>query len=403
MAVVMYPRFYRMERDPSPFGIHPFTNTSGCIPVLRRRMEFKLGSSSSSNNNNNNNQVQFLSSSGGNAGLALTTVCRSLRPPLPVSVIVPETTKPMVVRNLETLGADVTVFGKNWNEADALARTMVEDAKTDGSGNTVYYVSPYDNPLLWTGHSTAVDEIIDQLSCNGGDDDVRIGAILASVGGGGLLSGILEGLERNYYRGGGGGGGRRSEIIRGTKVMACETEGAASFAASLVANSLDSENNSNDDDDGDGNGNGNANEERSLTMKRLDGITSVATSLGALEVTPAVIHRAHRHQRRGRCDDTSAGGGEDVLSYTCTDAEAVDACVKFALDHRMLVEPACGAALAPIYSERLRGRLLEELSGMRQSSSGDGDRGSSAIVVEVCGGSGVSAELLMEWKKQFLE
>ncbi|KAL7465439.1 hypothetical protein ACHAXS_005753 [Conticribra weissflogii] len=328
------------------------------------------------------NDVKFISSSGGNAGLALTTVCRSLQPPLPVSVIVPETTKAMVVSKLKTLGADVTVFGKHWNEADALARKMVQDGQTgeEASGGTApYYVSPYDNPLLWTGHSTVVDEILDQLpktssSSASASARLRIGAILASVGGGGLLSGILEGLDR--HRG-------RSDLVRGTKVVACETEGAASFAAST----------------------------RSLNMKRLEGITSVATSLGALEVTPAVIRRAHRHQRRGRRDAENAGGNgdEDVLSYTCTDAEAVDACVRFAADHRMLVEPACGAALAPVYSERLRGRLLRELGEVQKSEKeedeedNDGDRGCRAIVVEVCGGSGVSAELLMEWKKQFLE
>lgn len=39
-------------------------------------------------------------------------------------------------------------------------------------------LSPFDSPLLCTGHSTVIDAIISQLL-----------AILASVGGGGLLSG----------------------------------------------------------------------------------------------------------------------------------------------------------------------------------------------------------------------
>jgi len=107
-----------------------------------------------------------------------------------------------------------------------------------------------------------------------------------------------------------------------------------------------------------------------------------------LEVTPAVIQRAHRHQERGE-----SGSGDDVLSYVCTDSEAVDACVKFATEHRMLVEPACGAALAPLYSDRLRSKLLDELKGDE----------TSAIVVEVCGGSGVNLDLLESWKAQFLE
>lgn len=196
-----------------------------------------------------------------------------------------------------------------------------------------------------------------------------MGAILASVGGGGLLCGVLEGIERNYY----GSCDVRAKVVRGSKVVACETEGAASFAASLAASTSKKE----------------------ISLVRLNGITSVATSLGALEVTPAVIERAQRHQKRGEMNGDWCG--DDVQSYVCSDAEAVDACVKFATDHRMLVEPACGAALAPIYTERLRMMLLKELRGRN-----DDDGSNSAIVVEVCGGSGVDASILQDWKTKFL-
>jgi L-serine/L-threonine ammonia-lyase len=189
------------------------------------------------------------------------------------------------------------------------------------------------------------------------------------VGGGGLLSGILEGIERNYY----GGDERRAHAVHGIKVVACETEGAASFAASWDASSSSL---SSEDD------------ETEVKLVRLDGITSVATSLGALEVTSAVIQRSRRHRERGRVSEE----GDDVLSYVCTDKEAVEACVKFAADHRLLVAPACGAALAPLYSERLRERLLGEMGEEE-----------TAIVVEVCGGSGVSLELLEGWKQEFLK
>jgi L-serine/L-threonine ammonia-lyase len=298
-------------------------------------------------------KMKVISSSGGNAGLAVTTVARNI-PEMDVSVVVPETTKPLVIAKLKALGAHVTIHGKVWNEADALARQMVKEAEENGEGSV--YVSPYDNPLLWTGHSTVVDEIVTQLMDT--HDQPEIGAILASVGGGGLLSGILEGIERNYF-----GNTKRSNVVKGTKVVACETYGAASFAASFNASG------------------------KEINMVRLDGITSVATSLGALEVTPAVIQRSQRHQERGK----DSGNGDDVLSLVCTDQEAVDACFKFAADHRMLVEPACGASLAPLYSERLRSKLLEGIDGKDK-----------VIVVEVCGGSGVSLGLLEAWKQQFL-
>ena len=78
----------------------------------------------------------------------------------------------MVVDKLKSLGADVTVYGKNWNEADSLARQRVED------DTEAEYVSPYDHPLLWTGHSTVVDEIVEQLNEIGEQQQDRGGSIV---------------------------------------------------------------------------------------------------------------------------------------------------------------------------------------------------------------------------------
>ena len=60
----------------------------------------------------------------------------------------------------------------------------------------------------------------------------------------------------------------------------------------------------------------------------------------------------------------------------------VDACVQFADDHRVLVEPACGAALSAIYN---RASLLDGLK---------------RVMVIVCGGAGVSLSLLREWDRR---
>ena len=268
---------------------------------------------------------KLISSSGGNAGLACATVGPKLG--MEVSVIVPESTKPIVVNKLKSLGADVTIHGKNWNAADELARKRVEeDAEAE-------YVSPYDHQLLWTGHSTVVDEIVQQLPGVGNTPAM----IIASVGGGGLICGILEGLERH-------------DMI--STVVAAETEGAASFGKSFVSGK----------------------------KIRLESIDSIATSLGALEVTDVALDRARAHQVKGGV----------VKAAMCTDAEAVEACVRFAADCRILVEPACGAALASLYSDRLRNDVLDGL-------------GEGPIIVEVCGGSGVNIDLLSVWKKEYLE
>jgi L-serine/L-threonine ammonia-lyase len=186
-------------------------------------------------------------------------------------------------------------------------------------------VSPYDNPLLWTGHSTKVD-----LSCQ------SIGAILVSVGGGGLICGVLEVLEHHGQK---------------LKVVACETKGAARFGSSWLKSPP--------------------------SGVQLETISFIATSLGALEVTAVAISRSQRHEENGG----------KVEAAICTDKEAIEACLQFLSDHRILVEPACGAGLAALYSDHLRKQTLEGAKG--------------PIVVEVCGGSGISLELLSRWKNDF--
>lgn len=287
--------------------------------------------------------TQLVSSSGGNAGLAAATVGKRLG--MKVSVIVPETTKPLVIAKLQSLGATVTVHGENWNAADKLARERV-----DADPDSCKYVSPYDNPLLWTGHSTVVDEIVDELQTT------DIGAIVISVGGGGLLCGILEGCDRHTLQ---------------TKVIACETDGASSFGQAWEKNEI-------------------------IT---LPGISSIATSLGATSVTPVTLERAKQHIER--IDGTGTGTEQSSTTTTaagtsssyfassiCTDREAIDACVQFAQDHRILVEPACGAGLAVAYSERLRTKYLKDVT--------DGP-----IILEVCGGSGINVDLLHGWKTEY--
>lgn len=265
---------------------------------------------------------KLIASSGGNAGLAVATVGPKLG--MQVSVVVPESTKSNVIERLKSLDADVTIHGKIWNEADLLARKRVEEDPQ------AEYVSPYDNPLLWTGHSTVVDEIVEELP--------NVGGIIVSVGGGGLICGVFEGLEKH-------------SLSSQTKVVACETEGAASFGKSWL------------------------NDKQRI---RLETISSIATSLGALEVTEVALERAKKHLESGGTVETGI----------CTDVEALEACFCFAADHRILVEPACGAALAAVYSNRLRKQTLEGIYG--------------PLVIEVCGGSGVNLDLLNMWKNDLL-
>jgi len=284
--------------------------------------------------------TRIVSSSGGNAGLAAATVARALRVSskknLECTVVVPVTTKQIVVKKLRALGATVQVVGNNWNEADAFVRDLVQQHADDTA-----YVPPYEHPRLWTGHSTVVDEILRELPAALEGVDAPPPTILLSVGGGGLLCGVLEGLERNERR--------------DCRVIAAETAGASCFGQSFAQGGA---------------------------VVKLNAIDSVASSLGALQASPMALERALQYSKNGG----------SVQSAVCTDAEAIDACWQLARDHRLLVEPACGAALAVLYSERLRRQMGLDAAG---------DGGDGPIVVEVCGGSGVNLELLQEWKEQF--
>lgn len=95
---------------------------------------------------------RFICSSGGNAGLAMAFAGRQLG--VPVTVVVPENTPERAREALRREGADLRVHGAAWHEANELALSLVgpEDA----------FIHPFDDPLLWSGHASLVDEAVRQ-------------------------------------------------------------------------------------------------------------------------------------------------------------------------------------------------------------------------------------------------
>lgn len=262
---------------------------------------------------------KIICSSGGNAGHAVATAGRNLG--IPVDVYVPEPTKPMMVQKLKSKGATVFQHGANWNEADKKAKEAL------AQNPNACYIPPFDDPLIWDGNSTIVDE----LAKSGIIPD----KIVLSVGGGGLLCGVQRGILRHGWQ-------------NRTKIIAAETTGAASFAAAVAAGH----------------------------PVALPGIASVASSLGALCVTPACLNT-----------------GVETIPYVVSDKDAVTACRRFADDYNMLVEPACGAALSYLYCNHDLGTACND------GSNEDGRK--ETVVVIVCGGSVVSVELMAQWCADF--
>lgn len=247
---------------------------------------------------------RFVSSSGGNAGLAVAYAGRQLE--VPVTVVVPTTTTDTAITLLRREGAEVIVHGASWQEANELAQSQV--------GETDAFIHPFDDPLLWEGHASMIDEV----ARTGLTPD----AVVLSVGGGGLLCGVAEGMRRAGWD--------------AVPIVAVETDGAASLNAAMAAGDL----------------------------VTLDAITSVATSLGAKRV----CERAFAWTRERR-----------VRSVLVSDAAAIAACERFLADHRLLVEPACGASLALPY---LRHDALDAFA---------------SVLVIACGGATATLDQLRRW------
>ncbi|MNJ40314.1 Phenylserine dehydratase [compost metagenome] len=248
---------------------------------------------------------RFVSSSGGNAGIAVAYAGRCLG--LAVTVVVPETTTERAKQLIRQEQAEVIVHGKAWHEANALALSLLGDDDA--------YIHPFDDPLLWQGHASMIDEV----AASGLKPD----AVVLSVGGGGLFSGVCEGLARNGW----------DQV----PVFAVETAGAASLAAAMAQKQL----------------------------VALDSVNTVATSLAAKQV----CQRAFQWTQE-----------RPVHSHVISDREALDACERFLADQRILVEPACGAALALAYAPT---------AALKQYQK---------VLVIVCGGVTATIDQIRQWR-----
>ena len=219
--------------------------------------------------------THFVASSGGNAGYAVAYAGKQLNKK--VTVVVMESTPENARSSIRSLGADVVVGGKEWSEIDAYARKLCDQFNAA-------YIHPFDHPQIWQGHSTLIDEV--RVQCEKPD------LVVLSVGGGGLLCGVLEGLHRHNWQ--------------DVPVLAVETKGADSLAQSIKA-------------------------QKRITLGK---ITSVAKTLGANTVAEKAFVWTQNHL---------------VIPLTVNDKNAIEACWQFANDHRVLVELACGAALSAVY------------------------------------------------------
>jgi L-serine/L-threonine ammonia-lyase len=279
--------------------------------------------------------VHFYASSGGNAGLAAVCAARSLG--YPCTVVVPVSTKPLMVDKLRAAGAsEVIQYGETFSEAGEYMREVIMKEDTGDAGKDVVKIAlhPFDNEPIWEGNSTIIDELAAQLppvttreeaiAYNG--RALPLDAVICSVGGGGLLNGLVMGLERrrrlqkqsSHYS-----NGITSSQPDPIHLLAVETQGTDSLALAVAQKSLVS----------------------------LPKITSQATSLGAIRVSERTFKYA-----------ISPPPGIAIHTAVLSDADAARGVLRLADDERLLVELACGVCIEAAVGDAAKARALGSAS-----------------------------------------
>ena len=103
---------------------------------------------------------------------------------IPCTIVMPQGTPTIKVRNVARLGAKVVLHGADFDEAKVECARL---AATHG----LAFVPPYDDPLVIAGQGTIGLEILKQLP-----DSDNLDSIFGAVGGGGLIAGIAQYVKR---------------------------------------------------------------------------------------------------------------------------------------------------------------------------------------------------------------
>lgn len=214
--------------------------------------------------------------SGGNCGCAAAYCARRMG--MECTVVIPGSASSYMAEVIRREGAEVLTAGEIYDDAESYAREIVQ------KDPSACFLHPFDHPALWAGHSTLVDELAEQTE--------KPDAIVVSVGGGGLLNGVIEGMDRNGWE--------------DVPVIAVEVEGAPGLRRAMEAG-------------------------RPVDLERID---TLANTLAGRRVSQQTMDYTRSHT---------------ILSHLTTDERAAHAVLEFVEDFRMLVELACGAPMSVAY------------------------------------------------------
>jgi threonine dehydratase len=219
----------------------------------------------------------FVTASGGNHGLGVCYAGKELN--IPVIVYLPETTAKDKVDKIKKWGGNPVLFGEAWDEANFEARKHAQNLN-------LTYVHPFDDIAVVRGQGTIALEMLDEKP--------DLEAIVVSVGGGGLISGI--GVVARQMK---------PEI----KIFGVETVGCDAVTQSFKRGHL----------------------------VTLPAITSIAKTLGAKQTTETTLARI-----KAVVNDMQ----------TVTDQEALEALYFLLEKEKILVEPATSCSLAALLQQK---------------------------------------------------
>ncbi|OKL64692.1 hypothetical protein UA08_00153 [Talaromyces atroroseus] len=279
------------------------------------------------NPQNANRQLHFFINSGGNAGLAAVCAARSLS--YPCTVVLPLTTSRLMVDKLRAAGAtQVIQYGDTIAAAGDYMREVVmkkdselsPDEEQEGRDNNSKQMKkialhPFDHEAIWDGNSSIIDELAYQLPAfeegegylegvEEEEETLPVDALICSVGGGGLMNGLVQGIERHRTK-----QQKKSTKITRRKdihILAVETDGTQSMNLAMSAGAL-------------------------VTLPK---ITSMAVSLACVRVSEQTFEYC-----------VSPPPGVVIHSAVLSDADAARGCLRLADDERILVELACGVCI----------------------------------------------------------
>lgn len=219
-----------------------------------------------------------VTASGGNHGLAVAYAARKLE--IPATVLLPRKTSTERIEMIRSFSANVMLHGESWDEANLEARRIEHD---EGR----HYIHPFDDMHVMAGQGTIITELLEQID--------RIDLLVGSIGGGGLLSGLISGVHA---------------FSPTTRVIGVETEGADSMYQSWRAGKI----------------------------VELAAITSIAETLGARKTQPRQFEVITRH----------------VSSLvTVSDEQAISALHEILDTEKLLTEPAASCSVAALLTGKV--------------------------------------------------